>query len=205
MTYDYIEIGTSDFRTLADNPELKGISVEPVKEYFDELPIHDGSAKLNLAISSEPGMSTMHYVQSHVVLADGLPLWLRGCHSLGKPHYHVKKWCKDMNYPYEELVATQETMVWTLGELFSRFPCSHVDYLKIDTEGHDIVIMNHLADIWEDASTPTFNKIEFESNNLMNDLELEAVKARFADLGYSAEDVITRGNRDTILTAKYKN
>ena len=37
--YDFIEIGTSDFDTLLmQNPNQRGISIEPIEVYFNALP-----------------------------------------------------------------------------------------------------------------------------------------------------------------------
>ena len=51
--YNYIEIGTSDFDTeIQKDNNNHGISIEPIKYYYDKLPIKENSTKLNIAISS---------------------------------------------------------------------------------------------------------------------------------------------------------
>ena len=61
MKYNFIEIGTSDFRTLATDTEKTGISIEPVKEYFDNLPTREGLIKINAAVSDVSGEGQMYY------------------------------------------------------------------------------------------------------------------------------------------------
>lgn len=201
MKYDFIEIGTSDFRYLGIDPNKVGISVEPVPEYYNRLKLgNKQSIKVNVAISGYNATGKMHSCKSEVIESDKLPNWLRGCNSFGEHHPSVADWCKENNYPYTDLVKVEEVEVRTLRWLFDEFKVTEVDLLKIDTEGHDSVIMNFLANLIEHEEAPSIGQIQFESNTLMNALQLEEIKARFKHLGYSASDVMMKGNQDTILT-----
>ena len=52
IEYDFVEIGTSDFDTLiqASDGTLRGLSVEPIKFYLDNLPDKVLVTKVNCAI-----------------------------------------------------------------------------------------------------------------------------------------------------------
>jgi hypothetical protein len=47
MYLDYIEIGTSDFDTLVQSTNLKGISIDPLSIYLDNLPNKNNNTKLS--------------------------------------------------------------------------------------------------------------------------------------------------------------
>ena len=108
LLFDYIEIGTSDFRTLSQS-QGKGISVEPVKVYYDNLIITEGSYKLNVAISDHIGKCTVYWVNPDKIANE--PDWVRGCNSINKPHPTMLK-----KYPH--LVEAKEVGVITMAVLF---------------------------------------------------------------------------------------
>jgi hypothetical protein len=80
-----IEIGTSDFRTQAGLVE--GIFIEPVKYYFDRLPVCN---KMNVAVSNTDGEINIYYIPAEVIEQHNLPKWLRGCNSVNEIHQTVK-------------------------------------------------------------------------------------------------------------------
>ena len=107
---NYLEIGTADFDTLISRhvwrSEVQGISVEPLRAYFDNLPSHGGSSKLllNVAVGDYDGFATLYFVRPELVgahrgsenlcdasrleeagLRECLPGWVRGTSSLKIP------------------------------------------------------------------------------------------------------------------------
>ena len=76
---------------------------------------------------------------------------------------------------------------------------TELDYLKIDTEGSDCKIMQHLADFLKtEPATRYPKKILFESNELANQGQVEYVKAEFIKLGYC----VAKSGYDTVLEYK---
>ena len=203
MKYDFIEIGTSDFRTLANSVFKNGISIEPVTEYFERLPTKDGLIKINSAISDKNGTSTMYYYPREVIEKFELASWFAGCHSLGKPHQPCVEYLRLKQFSDEvihnDIIKTQEIAMITLEDVFSQFEVEEVDFLKIDTEGHDAVIMKSFFAL-EDR--PKVNKIQFESNILMDRGEWAEICELSEANGYSFKTETTRGNEDTILTLR---
>jgi FkbM family methyltransferase len=200
MKYDFIEIGTSDFRTLSADKDKKGISIEPVKPYFDNLTPRDGLIKINAAISDKSGFGVMHYCRPEFVDRLKLPQWLKGCNSLNQEHTSVRTWTKQNGIRYKDLVAEAECPLVTLETIFEAHDVEKVQLLKIDTEGHDAVIMKNLLSMEE---MPYIYRIQFESNDLMNPKDLINILKLAYDKGYSYHNVTTRGNQDTILTLNF--
>ena len=180
-----IEIGTSDFRTNAG--VLDGIYIEPVKYYYDRLP--NNCIKENVAISNYNGTAIMYYIPLKVIEDKKLPNWLRGCNSIGKIHPTVVKMGLS-NY-----VRQQEVTVTRCKNIIDKYNVLEIDLLKIDTEGHDCIILNDYLDTVELLP----NKIMFENNVLSNQLEVHNTVDRLRQLGYVCEyvgyDVVCKLNK----------
>src|ERR1017187_7836128 len=120
MEYDFIEIGTSDFRTLIQGAaeDTVGISVEPVRLYMDRLPSPSKVLKLNLAVATQSGWTEVHYLHPDTIRSLRLPWWLRGCGSVGKPHLRVTQVLAERGIDYDTAVRRETVRVVTLKELF---------------------------------------------------------------------------------------
>ena len=161
LHYDNVEIGTSDFRTLVGSSTGNGISVEPVRVYYDNLPLRDGWIKLNFAIGDEDKTDTVYFVDPAKITNE--PFWVRGCNSLGKPHPTILK-----SYPH--LMGEQEVRVLSVESFLAMCDISGIGFLKIDTEGYDLKILK--AFLKTDVRPL---KIQFESNELTDGIEYSQV------------------------------
>ena len=198
MKYDFIEIGTSNFDTLieAADDTTVGLSIEPIGYYLDQLPDRANVKKLDIAVSRNNiyEFMSVYYVPERTIRARGLPDWLRGCNSVGD--YHPKH----IELAARDLVQIMEVEVMPIGEIFICYDVTELDYLKIDTEGSDCEIMQHLAEFLKTEPVTRYpKKILFESNELANQDQVEHVKAKFITLGYC----VTKSEYDTVL--EYKN
>lgn len=160
MHYDNIEIGTSDFRTLIESADGNGISVEPIKIYFDNLPERKGWIKENLAISDTVSKVDAWYVDPDLI--DDLPRWVRGCNSIGEPHPTIqKRWPKLLKHTVVHCIR--------MIDLYQKHEVTSVGFLKIDTEGMDYrILMDYFG-----SGLPMPDKLEFESNELMKKQQYE--------------------------------
>lgn len=158
-----VEIGTSDFRTQAG--KVNGLFIEPVKPYFDRLPECN---KLNIAISNYTGTVNVYYVEPKDIEKYNMPNWIRGCNSINKPHPTVIK------YGYLSHVKSQVVHVRRIKDVLADNHIREIDLLKIDTEGHDAVILNDYLDTVDYLP----KKIQFESNELCNKKETEKLLER---------------------------
>lgn len=202
MPYDFIEIGTSHFDTLLQDfvtssatnnaaAPVRGLSVDPIQYYLDCLPNVPGVTKVRAAVSDRDGSCDVHYIPEAAVDAHGLPWWLKGCNSINCPHpQHVQQGLLD-------LVQVQTVPMISCARLFREHHVRSVHFLKIDTEGHDCVILRSLhAYLLPLAAEYRPGKIQFESNGLVPTAEVEQVIALFTtDLGYT---VTSRGG-DTVM------
>ena len=202
MKLDFIEIGCADFRTEAEKSNLKGISVEPVKEYFDRLPIRDGLIRINKAVSNIESVDTMFYYSRSSISKHELPHWFGGCHCLGKPHISCCNWLTKNGFDWKEITEQQEIETIRIKTIFETHGITEVDFLKIDTEGLDYLIMMDLFDLMEQGQSPKINRIKYESNVLMKKKDSKQLRARANSLGYEWSAVIERGNEDTVLKLK---
>jgi len=192
--YNFIEIGTSDFGTLTERAKVgtRGIAVEPVKEHLDRIPSPAGVIKVNAAVSNTDGSLNIHYIPRQVIDERGLPKWIRGCNSINAPHPTVVRYLSKRDISLD-IIRTAEVPVIAISTLFSAHDVSSVDYLKVDTEGHDTVILNALLD------TPHRpKKIRFESNCLSDKDNVRTLCERLTLAGYS----VTQGQNDSLAVLR---
>lgn len=205
--YDFIEIGTSHFDTLlqdsaaaaansatnnATAPRIvRGLSVDPIQYYLDCLPNVAGVTKVRAAVSDRDGSCDVHFIPEAAVDTHGLPWWLKGCNSINGPHlHHIQQGLLD-------LVQVQTVPMVSCARLFREHHVRRVNFLKIDTEGHDCVILRSLHTyLLPLAAQYRPRKIQFESNGLVPAAEVEQVVALFTgDLDYT----VTSRGFDTIM------
>lgn len=174
MKVEIVEIGTSDFRTEAG--KKSGLFIEPIKEYFDRLP---KCLKENVAVSDYEGEIDIYYVPSSVIEKNNLPNWLRGCNSVNHIHPTIistgnKKHC-----------VKNTVEVVRIKTLLEKHGITEIDTLKIDTEGHDCVILNDFLDTCDIRP----RKIQFENNSLSDQEEVIKLCNRLHQKGYTTTQV----------------
>ncbi|MGV3468827.1 FkbM family methyltransferase [Limnobacter sp.] len=218
MFLDFIEIGTSDFNTLiqAAGPDTHGLSIDPISLYLDRLPNRPGCKKINAAISNFEGTVEVYFIPPQVIAKHRLPNWLRGCNSIGAPHPTVSKQLEKMDIDPELVLVRQPVPCHRLQTVLHQNDVQGVFMLKVDTEGHDAVILN---DFFDDASPQQWpHQIVFESNKLSDSETIHRLIAKLILMGYDivscetgggASDTHLRlnlnrlkGERTTIQTAK---
>ncbi len=197
MDYQFVEIGTSDFDTLIEGApdDIPGLSIEPLKYYLDRLPTRRGCQKGNFAVSDRDGEITIYWVRPEDIEKWGLPGWVRGCNSVGAPHPTVKSLLQNMGL-VEELVITKETVaVKSFETLVKDYNIGSIGMLKIDTEGHDVVILRSYLKSCVKNPSLFANTIIFESNCLSKATEVNDIILAFATYGYTAESIADSNTR----------
>lgn len=169
-----VEIGTSDFRTLAG--QVEGLFIEPVKEYFNRLP---NCLKENVAVSNYEGEIDLYYIPTELIKLNNLPNWVRGCNSVGKPHDTIVK------NGWDKYAVKETVQVVRINTLIQKHAIQEIDFLKIDTEGHDCVILNDFLDTV--GILPL--KIQFEANVLSDRKEIDKLVKRLTNIGYECSQV----------------
>jgi FkbM family methyltransferase len=174
-----IEIGTSDFRTQAG--QVDGIFIEPVKYYFDRLPECN---KINCAISNYEGAIDIYYLTDEEITRYNLPQWVRGCNSVVGPHPTIKQMLIDRCIPLS-ILRMDDVPVRRIKSIIDEHNVTHINLLKIDTEGHDCVILNDYLDTVDILP----KHIQFEGNVLSNDFEVSKLIYRLRQTGYIVERI----------------
>ncbi len=190
--YDFIEIGTSNFDTLIQlaDDTTKGISVDAVKYYIDSLPDKKNVIKLNVGISNINSIVDVYYIPEDIIDKQKLQSWFKGCNCINTFHplhiqHNVSHFCK-----------VDKVKVITPGELFYSNNVRNVKYLKIDTEGHDCIILKSLYSYIKYLPITFYpNKILFESNQHTASSDVDEIIELYSSIGYKLQ---SRGY-DTIL------
>ena len=192
MKYDFIEIGTSDFETLIQTTSgLLGLSIEPIKLYLDRLPNNPHVIKVNSAISDKNGVTDVFWFDPNDIIEYELPQYIKGCNSIIRPHITTSSILQKENLEFLLKQTSCEMMTWET--LIKRYDVESVDTLKIDTEGHDCVILNNILD-FNGGVLP--RKILFEGNELTNSKFIEKTIKRLETVGYK---LIFNNNWDVIV------
>lgn len=192
MKFDFVEIGTSCFDTIIERwtGPGRGISVEPAGEYLDMLPDPPGVIKVCAAISNYDGTAPFFYIPKSELLAHRLPQWIAGCNCMGRPHPTALSFLQHQGL--DELLCETEVPVMSPETLFDSHEITEVGYLKIDTEGHDTVILKAWLDACEKREIVIPERIAFEDNELSDEQALGNLLRRLLRLNYRLE----RGESD---------
>jgi FkbM family methyltransferase len=196
MFHDFVEIGTSDFDTeIQKNDGRRGLSIEPIQYYLDRLPDNPRCTKLNLAVSDHSGTCVVNYLSNDVIRKHNFPDFVKGCNSINAYHPTVAQLCQYKGLDIAEIATSDQVEVVTLFDILKRV--SGVYLLKIDTEGHDVVILSQFAkDVRHNAMWP--HVIKFESNELTSPHDVTRTIEALA-----LYDVVERGH-DTTLKLNLK-
>jgi len=197
IDYDFIEIGTSDFRTLIEECDHSaiGLTIEPLDFYLDKLPEKPNVQKINAAVSldNKRRESIIYYMPPEVIEEHDLPFWWKGCSRIDEMHPDAIRFKK------EHLYVSKKIPQIPIGELFDQYNVGAVDFLKIDVEGGDHQILHHLFSYLTDKETRYYPKrIMFEHKH-SKPLLVNKVCELYASIGYSYKKI---DSMDTELVYK---
>ncbi len=146
LHYDYIDIGTSDF-DVADGlfiTDKRYLLVEPMQEYLDRLPSGDHIVKECAACSDFDGFLDLHYVPPAAVQDLGLPQWVKGCNKLNEKHPILVDLLARRGQGLD-IIEVRKVPTMRFASLLTKHGASSAGYIKIDTEGHDHIILEQIA------------------------------------------------------------
>ena len=183
MVYDFIEIGTCDFDTLSEKapPESVGLCIEPLKIYLDNIKAGPNVVKVNKAVSDRNGTAEIHYIKPEAIEEYGIHYGMKGCNSINNPHPTVKKILGDS---YNKLTTTTLIELTTWESLINDYQIKGIRYLKIDTEGHDDVVLGEYFKACENNKDLLAEEILFEYNTLTNIKNMDSIIEKFKKIGY---------------------
>jgi FkbM family methyltransferase len=199
--FDFIEIGANDHGTELQkaDPGVVGLTVEPLDFYLQQLPDKENVFKVNKAISDRDGMADIFYIHPDDIKKYNLMPWLRDCNMIGEVHPSLKPAVR--RYPH--ILQKRSVEMMSFGTLARHFGIEGIGFLKVDTEGHDCVIMQSLIDYCHQHAHVYPAKIRFESISHLKDedrmREYERVLAQLVERGYR---VIRKGWDTMLVKAK---
>ena len=155
----FLEIGSCDFNTLThlSHHGWRGVIVEPIKKYFDNIPTEPNIDYVNAAVDWTDGTATMWTAPDEVTKRDQDFKGMSTIHNRGNSVQSV---------PIEVRTISFKT-------LLGMTDVTHIDFLKIDTEGYDGEILKMFP--W-DTLQP--NLIQFESKHIELPPIIELLKSK---------------------------
>lgn len=176
----FIEIGTCDFDTclpLIESGEWIGIMCEPAPTYFKNLENickhidnRDNLFLQNLAVTDYKG-SVSFAESKDTKVTDNL--WQRGISSIVSDHHKGER-LFDLEGNKNLINQILDVPCTTLDDLIMQYDLDSIDYLKIDTEGHEMNILDSYT--W--SIKPTIIKLE---HTHINDVYISSL---LKDKGY---------------------
>ncbi len=200
MDIEFIEIGTSNFDTLIEKvPDITesdaiiGYSIDILQTYLDDLPNKKNVVKCCIGITGsckENETVNVYYIPKEIIKEKHLDDWYRGCNTIGKYHpTHIQN--NMLHY-----VSIDTVNVITLKEFYIKHTIKKCKYLKIDTEGHDIVILKEFIKYLKEVGSEYYpSRIKFESNELTDGAFVDEIIDLYTEIGYTVK---SRGY-DTVI------
>lgn len=190
---DFIEIGTSNFDTLIEKADenTRGISVDAVKYYIDCLPDKLNVKKINVAISNIDDTIDVYYIPESVIIENNLPDWFKGCNCIN--NYHPLH----LHHKVKHLCNIDKVKVITASRLWYENKVRKTKFLKIDTEGHDCIILSSLFVYIKNLPDIFYpDKIVFETNTNSLDKDVDEILQLYISIGYK---LVSRGYDTEIM------
>tara|TARA_B100000287_G_scaffold121210_1_gene112959 strand:- start:278 stop:820 length:543 start_codon:yes stop_codon:yes gene_type:complete len=153
MTKYFIEVGSCDFDTLNHLADYgwKGIIIEPVKKFLDNIPRKEGIEYVNVAIDLQDGKRKIHVWPDNIT---------------SQPQYRDYRGMSGFNNLPENIDICYELEVDCLciNSLLKKYPVPRIDLLKIDTEGHDFKVLHQFP--LSGPLRPKLIKVETQHHNI---------------------------------------
>lgn len=143
MHYDYVDIGTSNFDTSADllSDDTAILLVEPLNFYLDYFKGKDNVKLCNCAISNTSGTELIYFLPEEYInkhFSD--KKWLRGCNSIGHAHPLLIQEMQNIGLDIQEIQKKVIDKI-TFTQMCNIYYIDSIGRLKIDTEGHEYLIL----------------------------------------------------------------
>ena len=146
-----------------------------------------------MAVSDTNGFMDIYYIPNEKMVEYSLPIWVRGTNSINKPHpFALKKIGEEL---YNKIVQIDKVPTITWDTLVKQENIKTIDFLKIDTEGHDHVILKDYLKLCETNPNLFANKIQFEFHHEISNIEeLKKIILQFKNY------IVERNEMDVVLT-----
>ena len=191
MKFNYVEIGSSCFKTLAevfrDDDNIVGLSVEPMPFLHKIIESHCTGSKnkhfLNAAIVKNSEIKNVRFyytVDKNISSISEVGIGSTDLKSL-------KKGISKAGFPVQGKIKEKNVTALTFNAMLERYGITSIEFLKIDTEGGDYNIVKDSL-----ISGINIEVVLFEVDPFMTKDQIEELTVKLQSAGYSTE----RMNRD---------
>ena len=174
--FKFIEIGSNHIDTLIHEygMKVKGLLVEPIKESFDLIPTSNTIFKENCAITNKNGTIDLHihFDKSKVYkwkFVTRKYLKKYGFHLCGGSDL------TSIDPTWRKTNKKRQVNCMTFKSLIEKYNIGSVDVLKIDTEGHDHIILNDVYECLKSGQFKINEMLRYEKNELSSHKELKEI------------------------------
>lgn len=138
--------------------------------------------KINVGISNINSIMDVYYIPENIIKQNKLPSWFKGCNCIINYHpLHI-------SHNVSNLCKIDKVKVITTYELFYQNNVRKVKYLKIDTEGHDNIILKNLFFYIKFLPIEFHpDKILFQTNEHSSSKEVDEIIQLYFSIGYKLE------------------
>lgn len=194
MRYKFIDIGCGHQSVSADifGTNVVGMYVEPIKEYLDVLPTGPNIIEENCVISNIDGNVTFNAIildPNDIKYFSNMEMIKIVENPKSKNQYRriYKNSGQSSLYECETLKDITKKIIvksLTLESLFKKHNVTEIDYLKIDVEGAEYIVLEQLINLLDDKKVIINKQIKFEYNmkskdkSALNDL-MERIKLNY--------------------------
>ena len=200
MIFNFVDIGTSDFRYTIPSNHERGIYVEPIDFYLDSIEDYPNTIKARVAITDKDGTIPIYFVPPEKIKKYDLPFFIRGCNKIGEIHEAVERECKKRDILVSSVIEAKEIDCMTLETFINLYNISHICKLKIDAEGFDCKIVKQMVELVREKVFLVDN-VEFEINPMFTSPEeIENTRCELAKNNYF---LLPRPEQDTTPSNKY--
>lgn len=112
-----------------------------------------------------------------------MPDYVKGQNSIGSPHPEVFNWFK-LGLTNQD-ISKKNVPVINFETIIKKYNVESLELLKVDTEGHDCIIMENYLEYVSSNRNLLAKKIIFESNILSNQASVNLIIDKCVSLGYS--------------------
>jgi FkbM family methyltransferase len=176
MKYKFVDIGCCNYCCSGDIYGLdeKHLYVEPIKAFIDVIPEGKGTIKENSAISNHNGVTDFftpklhskvrYYSKDEMLKITSDQKLIEKWQLLNKEYAHsgITK------HPKATMLEQTQVNCITLKTLFDKHNVTEIEYLKIDVEGAESIILTQLVKLMLNNKIKITKQIIFEYNHLSN-------------------------------------
>jgi FkbM family methyltransferase len=186
MHYNYVDIGTSNFDTSAKfaiaDPSINVLLVEPLDFYLNSF--KRNNIKLcNCAISDTDSLATIYFLpEEYIQKTFPDKLWLRGCNKVDVAHNMVLVELQRLSID-TSVIHQREIRKITFTTLCDEFDITSIGQLKIDTEGHECLILPLI--IQKIKNGMKIQSLFIENNGNSDPVKIENLFTQFMELNYT--------------------